>query len=482
METIHFKTVDPVSQDLLRGASQKGLSLNWERYEKQQPQDGFLRLGLSCPYGCMQGPCRIDPYGRGAEQGICGLDRDGMAAAFLLRLALQGVLETMQAYPAIDGEIAWPTPLDKQATAALAAAGGTPISTREILASAVMLARPSGTPEELVRQAVRLGLLGIGIAEAGRIAGQPPGARECRVGYGLLAGETITIGLAGRVPAAQVEALLKAVGQKPDMRLVSLGEWLLAGDGFLPMVCTSGEAETVLSSGKLNLLLVGPQCDPGIPALCARMKVPVALSSASPAAAAVIQQARAAFDGRVSSSFSPDAALIGEGNVSIGEREVAAALQDGPASKIALIGGADTLLQSLGHLPVELAKALRGEALAVASWGDAALWMLKQELPVGILDAEEGPLAAVRALAAAGKLSAIKGICFTGLKDCREFTRALGLAALGLKVSLAVPLPLWGSEKVRTTLRENLAAAGGILTHFDHPAHGEELLEWFLRA
>ena len=97
METIHFKTVDPVSQDLLRGASQKGLGLNWERYEKQQPQDGFLRLGLSCPYGCMQGPCRIDPYGRGADRGICGLDRDGMAAAFLLRLALQGVMETMAA-------------------------------------------------------------------------------------------------------------------------------------------------------------------------------------------------------------------------------------------------------------------------------------------------------------------------------------------------------------------------------------------------
>ena len=47
MESIHFKTVDPVSQELLRGASRRGLGLNWERYEKQQPQDGFLRLGLS---------------------------------------------------------------------------------------------------------------------------------------------------------------------------------------------------------------------------------------------------------------------------------------------------------------------------------------------------------------------------------------------------------------------------------------------------
>jgi hypothetical protein len=484
METIHFKTVDPVSQDLLRGASQKGLGLNWERYEKQQPQDGFLRLGLSCPYGCMQGPCRIDPYGRGADRGICGLDRDGMAAAFLLRMTLQGVLETMHAYQTGDRleEIAWLAPLDKQAAAAVAATGGAPISTREILAGAVMLARPSATPDELVRHAVRLGLLGIGIAEEGWIAGQPSGSRVCRVGYGLLAGEAVTIGLAGRIPAAQIEALLKAIGKKPEVRLVSLGEWLPVGDGFLPIACTSGESETVLSSGKINLLLVGPQCDPGIPALCARMNVPVLSSSDNPAAAAVLKQARAAFEGRGPSSFSPDAALIGEGRVSIGEREIQAALKDGAATKIALIGGADTLLHSLGHLPVELAKALRGESLAVASWGDAALWMLKQELPVGILETEEGPMTAIRALAAAGRLSALKGICFTGLKDCREFTRALGLAALGLKVSLAVPVPVWGSEKVRTALRENLAAAGGILAHFDHPAQGEELLEWFLRA
>lgn len=484
METLHFKTVDPVSQDLLRGASQKGLGLNWERYEKQQPQDGFLRLGLSCPYGCMQGPCRIDPYGRGADRGICGLDRDGMAAAFLLRLTLQGVLETMHAHGAGNrqGEIAWPKPLDKQAAATLAAVGGGPVSTGEIFASAAMLARPSATPEELVRQAVRLGLLGIGIAEEARVAEQSSGSRGCRAGYGLLAGEAVTIGLAGRVPAAQVEALLKAAGKKPEVRVVSLGEWLPAGDGFLPIVSTSGEADTVVSSGKINLVLAGPQCDAGIPALCARMNVPVCVSSDNPAAAAVLKQARAASEGKGPSSFSPDPALVAEGRVSIGEREIQAALKDGASTKIALMGGTDTLLQSLGHLPVELAKALRGESIAVASWGDAALWMLKQELPVGILEADDGPLTAVRALAAAGKLSAIQGICFTGLKDCREFTRALGLAALGLKVSVAVPVPVWGSEKVRTALRESLAAAGGILAHFDHPAQGDELLEWFLRA
>jgi hypothetical protein len=484
METIHFKTVDPVSQELLRGASQKGLGLNWERYEQQQPQDGFLRLGLSCPYGCMQGPCRIDPFGRGAERGICGLDRDGMTAAFLLRLALQGVLETMHTYPADDlgAVIAWPAPLDKRAAAAVKQFGGAPLPSGEILESAAMLSRPSASPEALVRQAIRLAILGIGLRE--RTAANGPDSLGCRIGYGLLAGEAITIGMAGRIPGASVQALLKKTAglKNPEVRLVSLGDWIPAGKNCLPIVCTSGEAETALSSGRINLLLAGPGIDPGLLVLGARMKIPILSTADNPDAATVLKQARTAFDQRVHSSFSPDAALIADGRVRIGARDVEGALKEGASAKIALIGGADTLLQSLGHLPVELAKALRGADHAVASWGDAALWMVKQDLPVTILDAEEGPLAAVRALAAAGKLTDLKGICFTGLKAFRELTLALGLAALGLKVMVAVPLPLWGSEKVRTTLRESLAAAGGILTHGDHPTQGEAILDWFTRA
>ena len=112
METIHLKTVDPVSQALLQSAAARGLDLNWERYEKLQPQDGFLRAGLSCPFGCLQGPCRIDPFGRGADLGICGLDRDRMVAALLLRLCLNGVLEALGDLPANDNfrVPAWPVP------------------------------------------------------------------------------------------------------------------------------------------------------------------------------------------------------------------------------------------------------------------------------------------------------------------------------------------------------------------------------------
>jgi hypothetical protein len=479
METLHFKTVDPVSQELLRSAAGRGICLNWDRYEKQQPQDGFSRLGLACPYGCLQGPCRIDPFGRGSQRGICGLDRDAMVAASLLRLCLQGVLETAAAQSlAGDATVQFSEPLARKAAATLKLTGADSLSQAEIAQSALLLSRPSAATETLVRQAIRLSLLDIALREGRKSAS----SGEVSVGYGLLAGEAIVIGVAGRLSAGLIaEVRQQAAALKgPEVRLLTLGDWIFCEDAFLPVVCTSAEAETVLSSGRVNLLLAGEGVDPGLSALCTRMNLPVVCADGNVSAACILQKARDAFNRRTPVAFIPDASLIGKNRVSAGAQEIERALKG--QSRIALLGGADTLFSSLGNLPVELAKALRGQDHEVASWGDSALWMIKQDLPVTVLDALDGPLDAVRALAQAANLTALKGIFFSGLKANRDFTLALGLASLGLKVSLSTPLPLWGSEKVRTLLRQNLAAAGGILTHADHPSTGDEVLDWFLRS
>jgi len=72
METIHFKTVDPVSQELLRGASRRGVELNWERYEKQQPQDGSCVSGLPAPTGVCRVPAGSIPTDGGRTGGSAG--------------------------------------------------------------------------------------------------------------------------------------------------------------------------------------------------------------------------------------------------------------------------------------------------------------------------------------------------------------------------------------------------------------------------
>jgi len=186
--------------------------------------------------------------------------------------------------------------------------------------------------------------------------------------------------------------------------------------------------------------------------------------------------------------FSPDPSFLEEAEVIMTFQELGKIFKKSSAKKLALLCGADTPQQPLGWIPAEVASTLQGEGFLVAGWGDAALWLVKKglasqvsNLPVCILDEQQSPLLAMKALAASKRLGDLQGVCFTGLKSCRDLAVALGLASLGLRVSVAVPLPLWGSEKVRTLLAEKLAAQGGSLTHFDHPAHAQEILEWFLK-
>ena len=451
METIHVKTVDPISQDLLVDAAGRGIDLNWERHEKLQPQDGFHRAGLSCPFGCLDGPCRIDPFGRGADRGSCGLDRDAMVAATLLRLSLSGAMEALAG--AADSAPVLSGPLGDAA----AKLGGGTVTASETFAAAAALRRPGEAPEALIRRALRLGLLTLGAT------GDTDADGRCSAGYGVLAGKDAVIGMTGTSPAGLARELAATDG----MTVVSLGDWIAADGGFLPSACTSGEAELTLSSGRVDLVVSGAGSDPAIATLCAKLGIP--LADGKSGAAEIAAQAKAAGGSGAPSAFAPDAGATGEGTM-----VSAASLKKAVGkSGLALIGGADSPAQPLGWIASEVAPALRAKDLSVATWGDAALWLLKAG------QAGSGVIAGPQTAVAAGLLKSIRGICFTGLKDCRDVGMALGLAALGLRVCVATPLPLWGSKAVMAGLSEALAGAGGSLTHFATPPGANDVLEWF---
>jgi anaerobic carbon-monoxide dehydrogenase catalytic subunit len=61
----------------------------WERFDAQQPQCGFCEMGLSCR-NCNMGPCRVDPFGEGPQQGVCGADADIIVARNLGRMIAAG--------------------------------------------------------------------------------------------------------------------------------------------------------------------------------------------------------------------------------------------------------------------------------------------------------------------------------------------------------------------------------------------------------
>lgn len=489
METIQVKTVDPLSQDLLKSAYQKGVRLTWDRFEKLQPQDGFLRMGLSCPYGCLHGPCRIDPFGRGPERGLCGLDREGMVSALLLRLALSGALEAMPAEKRVS-DPAWVPSLKDAAARALKNLGGDGVSSGEVPKAAAALNRPMETPESLITRTLRLALLTIGWLSKGPASQGRKKPLPLRVGYGLLAQKEINIGVCGcpspeflKALQAEVDKSLSGAGQ-----VLSLGEFISLDEGCLPSVCTSGEAELVLSSGRIRCLIAGPDTDPSVMDLCRTLNIYSASSMDSKSIRALVKKAKETQKVSIQTAFIPQPSLVEEAEVITSSSILEESFKKGPAKKLALLGGADHPYHALGWIPTEVTPALLGKGFAVTGWGDCGLWMVKKGLasaknkrPVQILDGGQGPVLALKALAASGRMKDVKGIFYTGMKSCQDLTVALGLAGLGLRVGTAVPLPLWGSEKVRNLLHERLAALGGSLTHFDHPAQAEEILDWFIK-
>ena len=82
------RSVDPAVVEMLQKAKAEGVETAFDRYALQQPQCGFGELGVCCR-NCMQGPCRVNPFGE-PKEGICGADADLIVARNLLRTIVGG--------------------------------------------------------------------------------------------------------------------------------------------------------------------------------------------------------------------------------------------------------------------------------------------------------------------------------------------------------------------------------------------------------
>jgi len=83
------RSCDKASQQMLKHMADSGFDSAWDRFEQQQPQCGFGKLGLCCR-NCAMGPCRIDPFSEEPQVGICGANADTIAARNLLRMIAAG--------------------------------------------------------------------------------------------------------------------------------------------------------------------------------------------------------------------------------------------------------------------------------------------------------------------------------------------------------------------------------------------------------
>jgi carbon-monoxide dehydrogenase catalytic subunit len=86
---MEVRSICPASKEVLKVAEREDIATAWDRYEAQLPLCGFGELGTCCR-NCMQGPCRIDPFGEGPQLGTCGATADTIVARNLDRAIAAG--------------------------------------------------------------------------------------------------------------------------------------------------------------------------------------------------------------------------------------------------------------------------------------------------------------------------------------------------------------------------------------------------------
>ncbi|MHC4211820.1 MAG: anaerobic carbon-monoxide dehydrogenase catalytic subunit [Planctomycetota bacterium] len=84
------RSSDKAAQEMIQHMADSGLENAWDRLDAQQPQCAFGELGICCRI-CSMGPCRVDPFGEGAQLGVCGADADTIVARNFLRAVAAGV-------------------------------------------------------------------------------------------------------------------------------------------------------------------------------------------------------------------------------------------------------------------------------------------------------------------------------------------------------------------------------------------------------
>ena len=89
VKNLRSKSTDPAVREMIAKAAKMEVKTVWDRYEAMLPQCGFGDTGLCCRH-CLQGPCRIDPFGEGPTTGICGATADTMVARGLDRAIAAG--------------------------------------------------------------------------------------------------------------------------------------------------------------------------------------------------------------------------------------------------------------------------------------------------------------------------------------------------------------------------------------------------------
>jgi carbon-monoxide dehydrogenase catalytic subunit len=424
MEFIQRKTADRAVNHFLLKAADQEIKVAWDRFEGQLPECGFCESGLSCR-DCLQGPCISHPFRDQSKLGVCGKDKDILAAQSLLRLVLKGTMSYLdQLNDFADGVQAGAVkPADKkQAEQILKSmvalmhtgnseaidelpasviegwktAGITPRGiASDIFKASQRLEGGIGDMEETLLWAFKTALMGC-MADSLQnslktaVFGDTS-ASELEVNLGILKKDAPTIVFYGPISPLLKQKVAKAAQEKNVSVMGVCTDPLLPPYRFYP-VTTYVSQEIPLMTGAVDLIVAGSQfVNPALAEVSTDWKVTVVptdglVQNPDPDAFArkIVEQAQHAFEMRQSITrdipMVKESAVMGYSAADVDIKKIVAALDSGKIKGIAILAGSNNVKYTQDEVLVTIAKQFLANDILCISDGEASVSLAKYRL------------------------------------------------------------------------------------------------------
>jgi len=510
MDLIQRKTIDKTVERFIQKAAVEGVDLAWDRYEGQVPECGFCEAGLSCR-DCLQGPCISHPFKADINKvGICGKDKDILAAHTLLRLVIKGTMACLD-----------------QASDLAADAGGAPSQAVASLFGKFDLSGLKGVPASAVKAWKAAGVAPEGIARDVVKASQKLEGGVCNVSETLLwAFKCSLLGYAAMVlkndvkeavfgeavpsdvqtdigaldPAKpnlvmygefspSLKAKIAAACDKGGVGVYAVASELVPGKVSVPLLTNHVSQEVPIMTGAVDLIVAGDQfVNPSLVSLATRWNVPIeSVQTLKPGES---DDAFAAFlvdktkdSKRIRAAFKRDvpgtakAARMGYSAGNLDMKKIASAVSGGAVRGIAVFAGYDNTKLSQDFELTTMAEIFLKQGILCVAEGDASVALSKYGYltPGADIACSDGVKSTLEALGtpcvidvssygAGDFLSGLSAAAGKDLKDLPvavvfaeasrtiDVVKAMAFTSLGVKTYFWPFLPVSGSAAVMGAL------------------------------
>jgi carbon-monoxide dehydrogenase catalytic subunit len=505
MEFIQRKTADRAVNHFLLKAADQEIKVAWDRFEGQLPECGFCESGLSCR-DCLQGPCIGHPFRDQSKLGVCGKDKDILAAQSLLRLVLKGTMSYLdQLNDFAEGVQAGAAePADKKQaeqilksmvemmhTGNSAATGELPAALVEGWKKAGIL--PRGIAHDIFKASQRLeggisdmqetllwafktALLGC-MADSlqnklkAAVFGETT-ASELEVNLGILKKDAPTIVFYGPVSPLLKQKVARAAEEQNVSVMGVCTDPLLPPYRFNP-VTTYVSQEIPLMTGTVDLIVAGSQfVNPSLAEVATDWKVTVVPTDGlaqnldlDAFAQKIVVQAQHAFEMRQGLTrdvpMVRETAMMGYSAAAVDINKIVAALDSGKIRGIAILAGSNNVKYTQDEVLVTIAKQFLANDILCISEGEASVSLAKYRLlDPARRDKDCG--------AGVSQVLDSLGDSLPSIIDWRLTDFLLALAAAGDKALSDYPICVYFPEANRTAevAKAMWAVAMGVSTYF----------------